>query len=355
MKSYVFLRIAFVALVVCSTTAKWTPSSAQARMSPTTWSDAYSVPGQRSRMGHRHAASYRAIEFDPVPFQVGFSIGSLGQIAMEIYCQGGDYCPAVYEDGEVTTLDNFGDAYGVNSKGDVVGDYASEGALWPKHGVRLAIKSPKPSKGAALFAISDSGMAAGVYYMRNHESRCFGWTRKRGSFDFGSPKGITTCFVGGVNNMGQVTGTVEGTGTEDAYIWRKGKYTLLPPLADAPYCTASAMNDAGDVVGSCSNTQVRYPVLWRNGVAVALYSGTGLQAGYASGINDGGVIVGSILVDNTSSAVIFEGDGSVSYLSDLVQGISDRLEYAYGVDDRGDISTPKYELVPDEQLDESWM
>jgi uncharacterized membrane protein len=64
----------------------------------------------------------------------------------------------------------------------------------------------------------------------------------------------------GLNNVGQVAGTLVSTAGQQAFIYRAGAYTLLSGPAGALGGGAFAINDSGKVVGSYYDTQTVDPV-----------------------------------------------------------------------------------------------
>ena len=90
-----------------------------------------------------------------------------------------------------------------------------------------------------------------------------------------------------VNSRGVVVGermTDFGSFHTDAFTYRAGRFTFLPPLRAGDYTDALGINTRGDVVGNSAGT----PVVWPAGGAVRALAGNGR----ATGIDEDGTVVG---------------------------------------------------------------
>jgi uncharacterized membrane protein len=268
-----------------------------------------------------------------------------------VYRHGGPFGgPEELPDGDLST------ALAVNGGGDAVGMshdpgvYVDKAVFWPRSGGKIVIRTPKPDHGSKAVAINDAGLVVGQLATTDTKSRCFAWTQDQGYVDFGQPAGGRSCAPTGVNDHGQATGDAVVDGHDTAFVWKKGSFELLPLLPATDRCQGAAINDAGDVVGSCTSDALArsHPVLWRNGVAIDLYPFDDLQGGVALGIDDAGTIVGSLTTSQSErDAVVFDGQGGVTDLHDLVRDGQGLLLYAPGgISKNGTISAGGYKLVP---------
>lgn len=111
-------------------------------------------------------------------------------------------------------------------------------------------------------------------------------------------------FAFGINNLGQIVGTVgsaDGT-TEYAALWRNGAITNLRTLPGDFAAIASGINNQGQVVGSTLDASFNWAhaFIWQDGVMTdlnTLFPGdSNLFATMANQINEGGQIVGMATV-----------------------------------------------------------
>jgi probable HAF family extracellular repeat protein len=96
-----------------------------------------------------------------------------------------------------------------------------------------------------------------------------------------------------LNDRDQIVGGVapEGLG-ERAFLWDRGRYTILPtPAGMTSY--AQAVNNHGQVLGSVSTSDgsITRPVVWSNGRMTYL-DPTGTQSLFPEAINDRGQVIG---------------------------------------------------------------
>ena len=103
-----------------------------------------------------------------------------------------------------------------------------------------------------------------------------------------------------INDVGQVVGTVELSGTIktfQAVAWNSGTPMLLAsPSSQYASTYAVSINDAGLVVGSATRAGNvdSVPVEWNGTTPTVLGFAPGYRSGYAKGVNDNGLIVGEI-------------------------------------------------------------
>lgn len=77
---------------------------------------------------------------------------------------------------------------------------------------------------------------------------------------------VTDGMATGINNRGEIVGQKGDGPSGKAFLWRRGKITILPQLKDTAFSHATEINDQGQVVGisSLKNRQRRY-FLWGKG------------------------------------------------------------------------------------------
>jgi probable HAF family extracellular repeat protein len=160
--------------------------------------------------------------------------------------------------------------------------------------------------------------------------------------------GGTFSFVAGLNNRGQMTGTMNLTGDSiyHAFFWDRGVLTDLPTLG-GDFGNANTLNDSGEVVGFATNAgnQAVRAFLWSNGAITNLGTVDGDPCSAAHDINSKGQVVGESspsCFDNSLPAVhafLWENGGPIVDLNTLVPP-GNELQTAGGVaiNDRGEVT-----------------
>ena len=131
----------------------------------------------------------------------------------------------------------------------------------------------------------------------------------------GGPHPYGRVSVASLNKSGQIAGYFNDINaktsllTSQAFVWKDGKTTLLPPPQGFAYSTAEAQNDAGLVVGQAHNDLTEVKVggkmvqkggdscacVWESGVPRRLTTGRPGDSG-ATAINGQGDVVGDYIV-----------------------------------------------------------
>jgi hypothetical protein len=98
-----------------------------------------------------------------------------------------------------------------------------------------------------------------------------------------------------INKANQIVGQVAISNVTRAFVVSDGQLTLLAPLPNSDYSTASAINSSGQIVGSSDDQGIPKAVYWSAAAAkpTMLESGGSPNAYvYAKAINDGATITG---------------------------------------------------------------
>lgn len=157
--------------------------------------------------------------------------------------------------------------------------------------------------------------------------------------------GGTFSFVSGLNNRGQVIGTMNLPGdlANHPFFWDRGVLTDMGTLGGNDG-VPNAINDAGEVVGFASSQEIQaLAFLWKQGVMINLGTVDGDQCSAAHSINTMGQIVGESSPTCFSApevhAFLWENGGPMVDLNTLVPPDS-LLGSAGGVaiNDRGEIT-----------------
>ncbi|BCM92845.1 hypothetical protein IAD21_04729 [Abditibacteriota bacterium] len=204
-------------------------------------------------------------------------------------------------------------AYGLNNKGQVVGQVAklepqleAHAVLWDGNKVE-GITVPEGLKYSASHGINDAGQIVGGAEIQNYGSHGFhfmGLTDKAYLWDAGKLTVLSaeTSHAYALNNHEQIVGESERRAT----LWEKGKPTLLATAADYLGSSARAINNKGQVAGIGSNKEGRrQAVLWSEGKMQALGTLPGDDQSIATAINDKGMVVGSSGKNNSYEELPF--------------------------------------------------
>ena len=167
--------------------------------------------------------------------------------------------------------------------------------------------------------------------------------------------GGTFSFVAGLNNRGQLTGTMNlpGDSTYHAFFWDRGVLTDIATLG-GDCGNANTINAAGEVVGWACNqgNQAVFGYLWNRGLITNLGTVDGDQCSAAHDLNSNGQVVGESSPScfdpllPATHAFLWENGGPMVDLNTLVPPGS-LLDSAGGVaiNDRGEITGDR--VLPD--------
>ncbi|WP_165246356.1 HAF repeat-containing PEP-CTERM protein [Paludisphaera soli] len=185
-----------------------------------------------------------------------------------------------------------GFAYGINDRGDIVGNYATAGG--ESHGFLLSGGAYSTVSygllyGTSVAGVNDAGDMVG-YYALAFDSNPGGFKTFGGStLPLNIPDARNTQALG-INAAGRIVGTFEAAdGRRSGFLVDGPNFTVL----DAPGAstTARGINDAGDVVGSYLGQDGYRGFVLSGGLYTTLSFADDVDT-YATGINRLGQIVG---------------------------------------------------------------
>ena len=228
-------------------------------------------------------------------------------------------------------------ANGINSEGDIVGVYVTDG--FHTHGFLLrkgefttidapgaSFLGPPTSSGTAASGINEQGDIVGSF--NDAADNIHGYVLHNGVFTiFDAPTSNITNPTA-INSQGDIVGSYfrQGVpGGTHSFLLRKGTFTTIE-VPGATYTQANAINSRGDIVGFYVSNDAFHGFLFRNGTftTIDLPGGTPGST-QASGINAEGEIVGNagIFIPKLGFAVLAgwrrTKDGT---FTELIQGPS---------------------------------
>lgn len=152
-------------------------------------------------------------------------------------------------------------AFGINNKGQVVGQYWAQGLrafIWQPSVGAKSLATPSPWVSALAFSISDNGYVAGTAYAYQWTGlHAALWTSDGQAQDLGTLPGKINANATGVNQSGSVVGvSYNGAGIATdgrAFLWTAaGGMRDLGTLPGGTWSSARGINDAGQVIGQSS-------------------------------------------------------------------------------------------------------
>jgi len=188
-------------------------------------------------------------------------------------------------------------ANGINVWGDIVGGYTVGGVTHGfllRNGTYTQINYPG-AMSTEVLGINAKGEMAGDYSANNPTPCCAAGTAgillRDGNFNLVQYPAATLTYAGGINRHGDIVGSYNDTRGR-AYLLKNNNYTSLDdPSATTTFLNALAINDRGEIVGRYVDASGRYGYLLSEGeydkieVLNATFTG-------ATSINNQGDIVG---------------------------------------------------------------
>jgi probable HAF family extracellular repeat protein len=138
--------------------------------------------------------------------------------------------------GKFIPIDCF--AEDINNRGRIAG----EGCIWDRGEVTIL-----PPFGVRQ--INDRDVVVGTGSFAPNRLRAVIWQEGQ-LIDLGVPPGFFDSRGRGINNRGQVIGTVEGGLPTSGFLWEDGVMTLLPGLTAETIGVPFSINDVGEIVGN---------------------------------------------------------------------------------------------------------
>lgn len=280
----------------------------------------------------------------------------------------------IWQDGQIIDLGTFGGnesmAAAVNSRGQVVGSAlnttpdpfslidllycgSSNGTqarafLW-QDGEKQDLGTLGTGNDALAFFVNEAGQVAGFAYTNSTPNLTTGlptfhpflWDKKKGMQDLGSFGGTAVINLNGLNQRGQVVGslTLPGDSTWHPFLW-DGKSLMDLGTFGGDQDYGNWINDAGEVVGQGAfpGDQEFHGFLWKNGRKTDLGLLPGDFFSDTSVINSRGQIVGISGNSTSSSAVLWENGQIVDLNTLLAPSSGLTLYWAIYINDRGEIA-----------------
>lgn len=248
---------------------------------------------------------------------------------------------------------DFVTVFGINDLGALVGSSntaAGVQGFLEAPGQPARRLEPLPGDGASMaFAINNHQQVVG-FSSGPLGQRAVTWSAT-GTPSVLPSTGATSSRASGINDRGDVVGTVVTGGSRHPALWIASSaaqlLTLLPGHAIGE---AAAVNGRGDVVGySATADEVRRATLWpAGGVALDLGTLAGGTASHATGINSTGDVVGTSTSTRGSRAFLWTGRDGMQDLNTLLvsppAGLV--LTVAVGISDTGAIVAVGHQQEP---------
>jgi uncharacterized membrane protein len=223
---------------------------------------------------------------------------------------------------------------GINSKGDMVGEYQLEFA-GPNHGFVLSqgqFTSFDYPGALSTFpnGINDLGQVVGTACIQCGFPLGFAFLYDGQTFTRISYPGKPGTEGNGINNAGDVVGRIDGNRISRAFKFREGQFKILTVPGKSPDDDALGINNSGEIVGGSYNYKRRWQS-WARENGSSHYLRVGDQS-VAFGLNDNGVIVGWWF-DGSAYAGFAWSNGK--FISLLYPGADSTT--AYGINNSGQV------------------
>ncbi len=248
----------------------------------------------------------------------------------------GNQVAAYSAGGALMSLGFSGQATGVNSSGEIVGNSGNQGFTW-QSGVTTLLGNLGGGSSSAT-AVNNSGEAVGGSANKNGQTIAVVFNSDGTIQSLGTLGGnFSTAY--GVNDAGRIAGTSQtSSGAMAAFLWNGKTMQNLETLGGYSSYGA-AIDSSGKVVGS-SQTGAGYMHAFLFAAGTMQDLGTlGGSNSFGYGINDSGSVVGySLTKGNADTHAFLYADGVMMDLNSLLPiGSGWTITAAYGIDNGGDI------------------
>jgi probable HAF family extracellular repeat protein len=248
----------------------------------------------------------------------------------------GNQVAAYSTGGALTSLGFSGQANGVNSSGEVVGNAGNQGFTWQSGATTLLGSLGGGSSSAT--AINDAGEVVGGSANTKGQTIAVVFNSDGTIQSLGTLGGnFSTAY--GVNNAGRIAGTSQtSSGAMAAFLWNGKTMQNLGTLGGYSSYGA-AIDSSGKVVGS-SQTASGYMHAFLFGAGTMQDLGTlGGSNSFGYAVNDSGSVVGySLTKGNAATHAFLYSDGVMMDLNSLLPiGSGWTITAAYGIDNSGEI------------------
>jgi probable HAF family extracellular repeat protein len=218
------------------------------------------------------------------------------------------FASSINDQGQVTgvALNNVPDSLSILGSGDGTTSTQTRGFLW-QNGKMHDLGSLGGPDTFAIF-LNQRGQVAGMSYTSDIPDPTSGFPpmdpflwengniKDLGNFGGSNPLGLFSGFISGLNDGGQVTGTMtlSGDQTSHAFLWNGEKLSDLGTLGGS-FAVSYGLNSVGAVVGisGLPGDNVFHGFLWRNGVMTDLGTVDGDACSTAQNVNSIGQVVGA--------------------------------------------------------------
>jgi probable HAF family extracellular repeat protein len=232
-------------------------------------------------------------------------------------------------------------AYGINTRGDVVGSFSdvnfgSHGFLL-RGGQYITLKDPPNSFPGLTYAtdINDRGEIVGHFAYHGGDAG-FLLSRDGHYTTLIDPNAVGFTFANGINDRGQIVGLYDlANFTQHGFLLSDGQYTTID-YPNSQDTVPGGINNRGQIAGEyldANNNQHGF-LRSRDGQYTTLDDPNGVYGTWATGINDRGQITGWYSDANLNIHGFLLSDGHYTTLDDP-NGVN--TTFAFGINDLGEI------------------
>ena len=192
-------------------------------------------------------------------------------------------------------------AYGINDRGQIVGNYVAGGAFHGfllANGIFTAIDVPGATTGTQAREINNRGQIVGVYFTGAGRPVSHGFLLEKGIFTTIDVPGARDTRALGINDRGQIVGDYVA-GASLGFLLDQGIFTTID-VPGARVTEAFGINNRGQIVGVYNAGEALHGFLLDQGMFTTI-DVPGARVTDAFGINDHGQIVGTYVLAGTAA------------------------------------------------------